>query len=51
MRGTVRYRIRHETSYEYANDVVHSHQLLHLVPRPTAFQQCLEHLINVTPHF
>jgi transglutaminase-like putative cysteine protease len=51
MRGSVRYRIRHETAYEYGNDVVHSHQLLHLVPRPTAYQQCQEHVINVTPAF
>jgi len=51
MKTTVRYRIRHETAYEYRNDVVHSHQLLHLVPRPTAYQQCLEHAINVTPAF
>jgi transglutaminase-like putative cysteine protease len=51
MTSTVRYRIRHETAYEYRNDVVHSHQLLHLVPRPTAYQQCLEHTINVTPAF
>jgi transglutaminase-like putative cysteine protease len=47
----IRYRIRHETAYEYRNDVVHSHQLLHLVPRPTAYQQCLEHVINVAPAF
>jgi transglutaminase-like putative cysteine protease len=51
MKTTVRYRIRHETAYEYRNDVVHSHQLLHLVPRPTAYQQCLEHVINVAPAF
>ena len=51
MKSTVRYRIRHETAYEYRNDVVHSHQLLHLVPRPTAYQQCLEHVINVSPAF
>jgi transglutaminase-like putative cysteine protease len=51
MSGGVRYRIRHETAYAYGSDVVHSHQLLHLVPRPTAFQQCLEHMINVTPAF
>ena len=46
-----RYRIRHATTYDYSNDVVHSHQLLHLVPRPAAYQQCLEHTINVTPAF
>jgi transglutaminase-like putative cysteine protease len=49
--SSMRYHIRHETAYTYANDVVHSHQLLHLVPRPTAYQQCLEHSINVTPAF
>jgi transglutaminase-like putative cysteine protease len=51
MTGTVRYRIRHETTYTYGADVVHSHQLLHLIPRPSAYQQCLEHAINVTPEF
>src|SRR3954468_20259107 len=51
MTNTVRYRIRHETTYEYRNDVVHSHQLLHLVPRPTAYQQWLEHAIHVAPAF
>jgi transglutaminase-like putative cysteine protease len=51
MKGSIRYRIRHETAYEYRNDVVHSHQLLHLVPRPTAYQQCLEHVIHVAPAF
>jgi len=51
MTGAVRYRIRHETTYTYGADVVHSHQLLHLVPRPSAYQQCLEHAINVTPEF
>lgn len=44
-----KYRIRHETRYEYAADVVHSHHLLHLVPRPTSFQECLEHEITVYP--
>jgi transglutaminase-like putative cysteine protease len=44
-----RYRIRHETRYEYAADVVHSHHLLHLVPRPAPYQQCLEHVIDVLP--
>ena len=49
MKGVARYRIRHATSYEYGADVVHSHQLLHLVPRPTPFQECLEHFIEITP--
>lgn len=44
-----KYRIRHETRYQYAADVVHSHHLLHLVPRPAPFQECLEHDIQVSP--
>ena len=46
---TRKYRIRHETRYEYAADVVHSHHLLHLVPRPAPYQECLEHEITVFP--
>ena len=49
MSGPVRYRVRHATAYSYASDVVHSHQLLHLVPRPAPFQQCLEHTIDISP--
>ncbi len=44
-----RYLIRHETRYRYAADVVHSHHLLHLVPRPAPYQQCLEHEIGIEP--
>jgi transglutaminase-like putative cysteine protease len=44
-----RYRVRHETTYKYAADVMHSHHLLHLVPRPTPYQQCLEHDIAISP--
>lgn len=49
MSGATRYRIRHETTYVYGSDVVHSHQLLHLVPRPAPYQQCLEHTIDISP--
>jgi len=49
MSGTVRYRVRHETAYLYGSDVAHSHQLLHLVPRPAPCQQCLEHTITISP--
>ena len=45
----MRYRIQHETAYEYASDVLHAHHILHLVPRPAPFQQCLEHSIHVKP--
>ena len=46
---TRRYNIRHETRYQYAADVVHSHHLLHLVPRPVAYQECLEHEVRIDP--
>lgn len=49
MRNAVRYRVRHETVYTYGSDVVHSRQLLHLVPRPASYQQCLEHEIRISP--
>jgi transglutaminase-like putative cysteine protease len=49
MSGVVRYHVRHETCYTYGNDVVHSQQLLHLVPRPAPYQQCLEHQIEISP--
>jgi transglutaminase-like putative cysteine protease len=45
----MRYRISHQTLYHYGADVAHSHQLLHLIPRPTPYQQCIEHTIRVLP--
>lgn len=45
----VRYRIRHLTRYAYGGEVVHSHQLLHLVPRESPYQQCLTHALDVAP--
>ena len=45
----MRYRVRHETAYSYGSDVVHSHQLLHLVPRPSPFQECADHSIEISP--
>jgi transglutaminase-like putative cysteine protease len=44
-----KYRIHHETRYRYAADVVHAHHLLHLVPRPASYQQCLEHEVSIEP--
>jgi len=49
MSNVARYRVRHETVYSYGSDVVHSRQLLHLVPRPASYQQCLEHEIHISP--
>ena len=43
------YHITHETQYRYAGKVVHSHQLLHLVPRPAPYQQCLEYALQISP--
>jgi transglutaminase-like putative cysteine protease len=43
------YRIRHETRYRYAADVVHSHHLLHLVPRPAPYQECIDLEIDIEP--
>lgn len=47
--STVRYRVRHETTYTYGAEVVHSHQLLHLVPRPSPYQRSLHHAIAIEP--
>ena len=44
-----RYSVLHETTYQYAADVMHSHHLLHLVPRPAPYQECLEHELQIEP--
>jgi transglutaminase-like putative cysteine protease len=44
-----KYCVRHETTYRYAADVMHSHHLLHLVPRPAPYQECLEHELQIEP--
>ena len=49
MSARSRYHITHETQYLYAGTVVHSHQLLHLVPRPAPYQLCLEHSLQISP--
>jgi transglutaminase-like putative cysteine protease len=45
----MRYSIDHRTTYRYGSDVMHSHHLLHLMPRPSAWQQCLESSIRIEP--
>jgi transglutaminase-like putative cysteine protease len=35
--------------YEYSSAVLHAHHLLHLVPRPTPWQFCLDHTLTITP--
>jgi transglutaminase-like putative cysteine protease len=49
MSVVVRYRVRHETIYNYGGDVAHSHQLLHLTPRDTARQSCHRRDITLEP--
>jgi transglutaminase-like putative cysteine protease len=49
MSSRQQYRITHETRYLYAANVVHSHHLLHLVPRPAPYQECLEHSLQISP--
>jgi transglutaminase-like putative cysteine protease len=49
MSEAVRYRVRHETTYRYGGDVVHSRQLLHLTPRAAPWQSCLAHAIDLEP--
>ena len=46
---TRRYSIRHSTTYDYEGEVVHAHQLLHLVPRACARQTIVRQAIEVTP--
>ncbi len=47
--SVVRYAVRHETLYRYGGEVVHSHQQLHLTPRASVRQHCLEHSIHIAP--
>jgi transglutaminase-like putative cysteine protease len=46
---TQRYRVRHETVYNYGGSVAHSHQLLHLTPRDSATQSCQSRNITLEP--
>jgi transglutaminase-like putative cysteine protease len=43
------YRVRHRTTYRYAQDVSYSHHLLHLSPRATATQAVTESELVVAP--
>jgi transglutaminase-like putative cysteine protease len=47
--SAVRYTVQHETLYSYGREVVHSHQLLHLTPRNSERQACLEHGLLIEP--
>ena len=43
------YRIRHLTRYEYGGEVMHSHQMLRLMPRAMPHQTTLAHSLTITP--
>src|SRR5262245_21679838 len=45
----VRYRVSHQTRYEYSGEVVHSHHLLHLAPRDMPHQRCSTQQVSVEP--
>jgi transglutaminase-like putative cysteine protease len=49
MTAAQRYRVRHETIYNYGGNVAHSHQLLHLTPRDSALQVCRSRTIHLDP--
>jgi transglutaminase-like putative cysteine protease len=44
-----RYAVQHETLYRYDREVAHSHQQLHLTPRGSQRQRCLQHSIQIEP--
>lgn len=45
----MRYRVRHETAYDYGEDVPVSHHLLHLTARPHPRQRVRRSLLTVEP--
>ena len=49
MTTKIRYRITHETAYDYSGEVVHAHHLLHLKPRETAHQSCSAYSLHIEP--
>ena len=49
MTRTARYHIDHQTTYRYESAVSLSRQQLHLTPRDGAWQNCLEHRIEIDP--
>jgi transglutaminase-like putative cysteine protease len=44
-----KYRVLHETRYEYSTTVTSAHQLAHLEPRATPWQQVLFHRLEIDP--
>lgn len=44
-----RYRVIHETFYDYRHPIGGGHHLAHLSPRETAWQRCAAHQVTVIP--
>jgi transglutaminase-like putative cysteine protease len=49
LNAPLRFQVRHQTAYAYGGSVAHAHHLLHLTPRATATQTCLEHSLEIWP--
>src|SRR5262249_33802019 len=45
----IRYRVVHETTYEYSSLVSSSRQIAHLTPRDTPWQQLATHELFIDP--
>jgi transglutaminase-like putative cysteine protease len=45
----IRYRVVHETVYQYSSQVNSSRQIAHLTPRETSWQQLVSHVLTVAP--
>ena len=43
------YRVRHRTTYRYAQDVSYSHHRVHLAPRDTSTQEVKEFTLSILP--
>jgi transglutaminase-like putative cysteine protease len=44
-----RYHVLHETHYDYGGTVSLSQQMLHLVPRPSDWQECIRYELTIEP--
>jgi transglutaminase-like putative cysteine protease len=45
----MRYKVEHQTVYQYDSMVSQSQQMLHLAPRATPYQYCLHHTLKCEP--
>lgn len=45
----MRYQVEHQTVYSYDLPVIQSQQMLHMMPRQTAFQQCVSYTLACEP--